>query len=158
LINIQGGQNPVNRRFPQNFQMISTSKTLQRGQESSMYSSETARNRMVFRSETTPLSAHADTEDKELRKDPFGGPCFEGTLRKRCCLPNEVPWPGRLRTSFKTLSVNLDAGRDQEFHKNDRLSHTSALGELFIADEEKKAQGEIKKNEWLYQFGSRARG
>jgi hypothetical protein len=29
----------------------------------------------------TPLSAHADTEDKKLRKDPFGGPCFEGTLR-----------------------------------------------------------------------------
>jgi hypothetical protein len=23
-----------------------------------------------------------DTEDKKLRKDPFGGPCFEGTLRK----------------------------------------------------------------------------
>ncbi len=30
----------------------------------------------------TPLSAHADTEDKKLRKDPFGGPCFEGTLRE----------------------------------------------------------------------------
>jgi hypothetical protein len=26
-----------------------------------------------------------DTEDKKLRKDPFGGPCFEGTLRKPCC-------------------------------------------------------------------------
>ena len=38
---------------------------------------------------------------------------------------------------------NLDAGRDQEFHKNDRRSHTSALGELFIADEWKKAQGGI---------------
>jgi hypothetical protein len=134
--------------------MISTSEILQRGQESSMHSSETARNRMVFRSETTPLSAHADTEDKELRKDPLGGPCFEGTLRKRCCLPNEVPWPGRLRTSFKTLSANLDAGRDREFHKNDRLSHTSALGEVFIAEEWKKVQGEIKKNARIYQFNS----
>jgi hypothetical protein len=26
---------------------------------------------MVFRSETTPLSAHAETEDKKLRKDPL---------------------------------------------------------------------------------------
>jgi hypothetical protein len=24
-----------------------------------------------------------ETEDKKLRKDPFGGPCFEGTLRIR---------------------------------------------------------------------------
>ncbi len=51
--------------------------------------------------ERTPLSAHADSEDKKLRKDPFGGPCFEGTLRKRCCFPNEVPWPGQLRTSLR---------------------------------------------------------
>jgi hypothetical protein len=25
------------------------------------------------------------SEDRKLRKDPFGGPCFEGTLRKPCC-------------------------------------------------------------------------
>ena len=34
----------------------------------------------------TPLSERIlrqpETEDKKLRKDPFGGPCFEGTLRK----------------------------------------------------------------------------
>jgi hypothetical protein len=49
---------------------------------------ETARNSMAFRSECkTPLSARIfrqpETEDKKLRKDPFGGPCFEGTLRNR---------------------------------------------------------------------------
>jgi hypothetical protein len=56
--------------------------------------------------------------------------------------PNEVPWPGRLRTLL-LLSKNLDAGRDQEFHKNDRRSHTSALGELFIADEWAGVQAKV---------------
>jgi hypothetical protein len=40
----------------------------------------------VFRSERNATFgghfAQPDTEDKKLRKDPFGGPCFEGTLRK----------------------------------------------------------------------------
>ena len=71
-----------------------------------------ARNSMAFRSEhrrhfpaytlfATGLRQsflrQPRTEDKKLRKDPFGGPCFEGTLRKLFCFPNEVPWPGRLR-------------------------------------------------------------
>jgi hypothetical protein len=52
------------------------------------------------------------------------------------------------------LSKDLDAGRDQEFHKNDRRSHTSALGELFIADEWKKVQEEIlKRRECEIWFG-----
>ena len=46
-----------------------------------------ARNSMVFRSgPNANFGVHftqPDTEDKKLRKDPFGGPCFEGTLRKR---------------------------------------------------------------------------
>ena len=46
-----------------------------------------ARNSMVFRSGgNANFGVHfrqPDTEDKKLRKDPFGGPCFEGTLRKR---------------------------------------------------------------------------
>ena len=35
-------------------------------------------------------------EDRKLRKDPFGGPCFEGTLRKAATatFPNHIPWPG----------------------------------------------------------------
>jgi len=71
-----------------------------------------------------------DTEDKKLRKDPFGGPCFEGTLRnvlgKPYCFPNVVPWPGRLRTLL-LLSKDLDAGRDQEIHKNDRRRGTPIM-------------------------------
>jgi len=43
--------------------------------------------------------AQPDTEDKKLRKDlTLEVPCFEGTLRTLCCDPNEVPWPGQLRT------------------------------------------------------------
>jgi hypothetical protein len=50
----------------------------------------------------TPVSAHAflrqpESEDRKLRKDPFGGPCFEGTLRKPVAFPNQVPWPEQLK-------------------------------------------------------------
>jgi len=58
------------------------------------------RNSMVFRPELDATFgvhfAQPDTEDRKLRKDPFGGPCFEGTLRKFAAFPNEVPWPGQL--------------------------------------------------------------
>ena len=87
------------RAKPQGLKPESVFGSLRRGYKPRPF--KTARNRMVFRSEMRPLSAHADTEDKKLRKDPFGGPCFEGTLRKRCCFPNEVPWPGQLRTSLR---------------------------------------------------------
>jgi hypothetical protein len=47
-----------------------------------------ARNSMAFRSECRDATfgvhfRQPETEDKKLRKDPFGGPCFEGTLRIR---------------------------------------------------------------------------
>jgi hypothetical protein len=50
-----------------------------------------------------PLSAcnfaQPDTEDKKLRKElTLEVPCFEGTLRKQYSDPNEIPWPGQLRT------------------------------------------------------------
>ena len=61
-----------------------------------------ARNGMASRSGLTnaDIPAHAEAEDRKLRKDPtFGGPCFEGTLRKAYWLfPNRVPWPGRLES------------------------------------------------------------
>ena len=43
-----------------------------------------ARNGMAFRfgSTTRAYLAHAEAEDRKLRKDPNGGPCFEGTLQK----------------------------------------------------------------------------
>ena len=37
-------------------------------------------------------------------------------------------------------------GEHESCNKYDRLSHTSALGELFIADESKEAQEEIQKS------------
>jgi hypothetical protein len=48
------------------------------------------RNSMAFRSEHNAtfgarILRQPGTEDKKLRKDPFGGPCFEGTLRKPRC-------------------------------------------------------------------------
>ena len=46
-----------------------------------------ARNGIAFRPEKRSFSAHAEAEDRKLRKElNFGGPCFEGTLRKptRC--------------------------------------------------------------------------
>jgi hypothetical protein len=65
---------------------------------------------MVFRSvknEAALVSAHAEAEDKKLRKDPtLGGPCFEGTLRK-CFLSESSPVAGTIE-SFK-LSETLDA-------------------------------------------------
>jgi len=85
--------------------------------------------------------AQPDTEDKKLRKDPFGGPCFEGTLRKPCCFPNEVPWPGRLKAFMP--SETLDAGRARELQTIRPASHTTALGELFIADVWAGVQGEV---------------
>jgi hypothetical protein len=69
-------------------------------------------------------------------KVPFGNISF----------PNEVPWPGRLRAF--TPSKILDAGRRRELQKIRPASHTSALGELFIADDRGGAQ------EAVYEVGS----
>ena len=90
--------------------------------------------------QSTDFSAHAEAEDRKLRKDPtFGGPCFEGTLQKPTGVSESSPVAGTtLRTS--TLSRNLDAGRTREIRTNTTGCHTSALGELFIADECRKAQ------------------
>jgi hypothetical protein len=67
--------------------------------------SSKTRNSMCLPLGITPLSAHADTEDKKLRKDPFGGPCFEGPLRIRDAFPNEVPWPGQLKALHALLNI-----------------------------------------------------
>jgi len=56
----------------------------------------------------TPLSvdifAQADTEDKKLRKDPLEVLALKVPFGNRSAFPNEVPWPGQLRTqrSLKT--------------------------------------------------------
>jgi hypothetical protein len=86
--------------------------------------------------------AQPGTEDKKLRKEltlevlalkvPFGS---------RVAIPNEVPWPGQLRTHILALNIRCRTmPRDATKYAG---GHTSALGELFIADERKKAQGAI---------------
>jgi len=72
-------------------------------------------------------------------KVPFGN---------RVALPNEVPWPGRLRAFFTCSLKNLDAGRAREMQTIRPASHTTALGELFIADVWAGVQGEV------YEFDS----
>jgi hypothetical protein len=168
LINIQRGENPVNHRFPQNFQMISTSGIFaERERESCQPKTNRSRFLTIRPFGMTWLfsdGAHDNTQPyglpigdnatfgarrygrQEIEKRSFGGPCFEGTLRKAFTygqlLSESSPVAGTIE-NFKPLSRILDAGRDREFHKYDRLSHTSALGELFIADQCKKAQGGI---------------
>jgi len=126
---IRCGCDPVNRRFPQDFQMISTSgkvgaaagELASKNQDSSLRSEwQALRGWRLWGAlyayaqqyglpvgMKTPLSERIlrqpETEDKKLRKDPFGGPCFEGTLRKLWCFPNEVPWPGRMRALSRAL-------------------------------------------------------
>jgi hypothetical protein len=53
----------------------------------------------------TEYSVHAETEDRKLRKDPIGGPCFEGTLQKPTSVSESSPVAGT--TENFTLSANL---------------------------------------------------
>jgi hypothetical protein len=112
-------EDPVNRRLPQDFQMISTSgisgwgggrrdaskhqalsfrTALSRGICFWLAALEHAQQYVPSVREMTPISTHTDTEDKKLRKDLY---CLEVLALKvpfgMCCFPNEVPWPGRLR-------------------------------------------------------------
>jgi hypothetical protein len=152
---IQCGVYPVNRRFPQNFQMISTlgifwsgagelparSRFLtglaaRFGMTMLFGGATAARNSMSlpmgvkrqFRRAYSATAAFATTrtEDKKLRKELclLGGPCFEGTLRNglQLCFPNEVPWPGRLRTLNCSLKT-LDAGHARELQQNPAQPH-----------------------------------
>jgi hypothetical protein len=64
-------ENPVNPRIPQDFQMISTSgKSFRYGIRRALRSKTRATVWSSGRSET-PLSAHADTEDKNIEKRSY---------------------------------------------------------------------------------------
>ena len=68
------------------------------------------------------FSAHAEAEDRKLRKDLSGGPCFEGTLQKPTGVSESSPGAGTIENS--RLSEYLDAGRTREIQtKYDRLPH-----------------------------------
>jgi len=59
----------------------------------------------VWSSAQNTTFAHGKAEDEKLRKELFGGPCFEGTLRNcrtheaKLRVPNQVPWPGQLKAT-----------------------------------------------------------
>ena len=78
---------------------------------------EDARNGIASAPEKRFFSAHAEAEDRKLRKElNFGGPCFEGTLRKPTqCFRIEPR--GRGDSGIQSLSKTLDAGRARELHK-----------------------------------------
>ena len=63
------------------------------------------------------ISAHAEAEDKKLRKElAFGGPCFEGTLRKPTGVSESSPVAGAIERP--NPSSILDAGRARELQKS----------------------------------------
>jgi hypothetical protein len=52
---------------------------------------------MAFRFKEALNSAHAEAEDRKLRKDlAFGGPCFEGTLQKPTLVSESSPVAGAI--------------------------------------------------------------
>jgi hypothetical protein len=125
-------QNPVNQRFPQNFQMISTSgnwggrgelptKSLCHSEPSRRGGEEPAFRRSlrhaavwssVWRAFESPfgtgVSRARERKTEKLIKELAGGPCFEGTLRKPY-FPNQVPWPGRLKAIKPSSNLRCQA-------------------------------------------------
>ena len=56
-----------------------------------------ARSSIAFRLEKRGNSAHAEAEDRKLRKDlAFGGPCLEGTLQKPTDVSESSPVAGAI--------------------------------------------------------------
>ncbi len=59
----------------------------------------TARDDIAFRfgfHKDADFAAHAEAEDRRLGKDPFGGPCFEGTLQKPTGVSESSPVAGTI--------------------------------------------------------------
>ena len=79
-----------------------------------------------------------------MRKDPFGGPCFEGTLQKPIGVSESSPVAGTIK-SYQALCFFRCRTRTRVAEKRP-ASHTNALGSLFIADVCRKAQGGICGN------------
>ena len=109
---------------------------------------------MVFRPEAlifqrARLLGRTRAEDRKLRKDPFGGPCLEGTLRKvrltRHSERSEESWfsesspvAGTIRA--KSRSYNIRCRTRTRVAEMRPASHTNALGALFIPEVGQKVQ------------------
>jgi hypothetical protein len=105
-----------------------------------------------------PSSAHAEAEDRKLRKDPSGGPCFEGTLQKPTGVSESSPVAGTIENS--TFSESLDAGRTREIQTNYDPAATLLLSvNCLYQMNEKNCKGEFEKCVSLpIWFGDRAAG
>jgi len=91
-----------------------------------------------------PSSAHAEAEDRKLRKDPSGGPCFEGTLQKPTGVSESSPVAGTIENS--TFSESLDAGRTREIQTNYDPAATLLLSVNCLYQMNKKnCKGEFEK-------------
>jgi len=96
-----------------------------------------------------PSSAHAEAEDRKLRKDPIGGPCFEGTLQKPTGVSESSPVAGTIENS--TFSESLDAGPTREIHTNMPDCHTLLSVNCLYQMNAKNCKGEFKKYMgWLF--------
>jgi hypothetical protein len=63
------------------------------------------------------ISAHAEAEDRKLRKDPFLEVlALKVPFRNLLVFPNQAPWPGRLGGT-QSLTF-IDAGRARELQKS----------------------------------------
>ena len=62
------------------------------------------------------ISAHAEAEDRKLRKElTFGGPCLEGTLQKPTLVSESSPVAGAIENSaFSMIFRCRDATRDSK--------------------------------------------
>ena len=168
LTNIPCGGKPVNERIPQNFHEISTlgkrrksdkvakcqCGKVRRGLALSPCHLLTlpletcfvsTRNSMAFRFADRVFDArfwtHARAEDRKLRKElAFGGPCFEGTLRKPLFLLGfRIQSRGRDNLRAKP-PIHLRCRTRTRVAEKRPTSHTNALGELFIPEEGQRAQ------------------
>ena len=91
----------VNARIPQNFHEISTEWKLdsgcRTGERNARYSAQRYGLPLTLRKNSADFSAHAEAEDRKLRKDlTFGGPCFEGTLQKPTLVSESSPVAGAI--------------------------------------------------------------
>ena len=113
----RAAENPVNACIPQNFHVISTVGIFGIADRRAK-----PRGLLIERATVWPsapialISAHAEAEDRKLRKElTFGGPCLEGTLQKPTLVSESSPVAGAIENSaFSTIFRCRDDTRDSK--------------------------------------------
>ena len=108
LLTISSARNPVNLHIPQHLHMISTCGSCPDlaywgASKSSLQRATVWPSALDL--QRTDFSAHAEAEDRKLRKElALEVLALKVPFRNLLVFPNQVPWPGRLRTlhSLKT--------------------------------------------------------